>query len=142
MIASEKGVWTYLASRIKKYGHFTRIESGSTVLGQPDVNYCILGMEGNLELKYVGASGNNQRLTLRPSQYQWMNQRIHIGKARHVWALAYVESHDKWILVHGSKARDLIEQPSVKGWLKVAHATWDGRINIEELVSCLSSRIS
>lgn len=139
MITSEKGMWTYLASRVKKYGHFTRIESGSTVLGQPDVNYCIAGVEGNLELKYASSGNRAKKLTLRASQYQWMNQRINAGFATHVWILAYVEPIDKWVLVHGSYAKGLITNPLIKHWIDVAYATWDGKINIEELIICLSS---
>lgn len=133
-ITSETGVWDHLRPKLKYKGHFTRIESGATVLGQPDVNYCIAGIEGNLELKY--AKLVKDALTLRPAQYQWMNQRMKNG-ADAVWILAHVQESNEWILIFGDHARDCIVQP--KNWRDFAEKIWVGNININELIEILGN---
>ena len=135
MITSETGVWKHLQSKVRSKGHFTRIESGMTVLGQPDVNYCVDGEEGNLELKYC--RGTTDGFELRPAQYQWMKRRIKAGGFQ-IWILAHIGQDNTWILVHGSHAEKCIKNP--KKWLDYATRTWHGNFSAEELVELISMK--
>jgi hypothetical protein len=132
-IANETGVWTYLRSKLGYMGHFSRIETGATTLGQPDVNFCVDGIEGNLELKF--AKGPKDALHLRPSQHRWMTDRIKAG-SWNVWILAHVAESNKWMVVHGMHSKWLIQNP--KRWEDKATRVWDDGINIEELLNVLT----
>ena len=74
---SEKQLWKWLRSNALPRGHYSRIES-ETSAGFPDINYCIQGIEGNLELK-VSRSPNGEypfkRGGLRRTQISWMEDR-------------------------------------------------------------------
>lgn len=50
MAKPEQGMWKYLRKRLLAWGHFVRVENDVEV-GMPDVNFCIDGREGWLELK-------------------------------------------------------------------------------------------
>lgn len=137
-ITSEAKMWKHLRTKLLYtgcLGHFTRIESGATVLGQPDVNYCIKGCEGNLELKF--AKKENDMLILRPSQYQWMNQRIMCG-AKNVWILAHISETKTWMLIHGRHARNLITKP--REWECFTTKIWKGSINTLELTQLIGNK--
>ena len=61
-------------------GHACRIESPEVSAGNPDLNYCVVGVEGHLELK----EGNKPKL--RPAQYRWINKRVRaLGRVAILW---------------------------------------------------------
>ena len=50
---SEGNLWDRIRPKLLKYGDLVRIESHMTAAGIPDVNYCFLGCEGWVELKFA-----------------------------------------------------------------------------------------
>ena len=59
-----------------------RVESGSTSEGIPDVNYCLRGVEGWLELKVGTITKRDPHLVtlgLRPAQAFWLARRARAG---------------------------------------------------------------
>lgn len=83
-----------LMAQLKKRGHATRIEN-ITALGMPDVCYCINGVEGFIENKWLLAWPKNpERLvTLRHFTVQqrlWISERARAGGRVHV--LLYVQT--------------------------------------------------
>lgn len=82
---SEANLWQNIRTNIGHRGHFSRIEFNSTG-GYPDLSYCIKGIEGHAELKYIDRAP--VRMTtpvftddhgLRPSQIAWIHTRIKHG---------------------------------------------------------------
>lgn len=55
-------------------GHAVNVEPGITNPGMPDVNWCLAGIEGNIELKYGFLEGAAP--TIRPNQIVWFRERI------------------------------------------------------------------
>jgi hypothetical protein len=47
---AEKDLWATMRDKVKFFGHFERIEN-MVGAGRPDVNFCVRGVEGNIELK-------------------------------------------------------------------------------------------
>lgn len=80
----EQRLWTRLRPKLKAYGHFERIENGVGA-GAPDVDFCINGVEGKIELKYVAkypardSTGLLGWSGLRKEQKAWMTQRLSNG---------------------------------------------------------------
>ena len=74
---NEQQMWKVLKPHLDKVGHFVRIESGITVLGQPDVNFCVGGKEGNIEFKYIYKG--KKKPIVRPAQIAWFKKRREAG---------------------------------------------------------------
>ena len=55
-------------------GHAVNVEPGTTNPGMPDINWCLEGIEGNLELKFGFEGGAAP--TIRPNQIVWFRERI------------------------------------------------------------------
>ena len=60
-----------------QHAHAVNMEPGTTNPGIPDINWCMGGIEGNLELKY-GISGGLAP-HVRPTQVVWFRERIRAG---------------------------------------------------------------
>lgn len=58
-------------------GHAVNMEPSKTNPGIPDINWCIQGIEGNVELKY-GFDGGAAPL-IRPPQVVWFRERVRAG---------------------------------------------------------------
>lgn len=87
----EARLWQWLRKRLPE-GHFTRIESESSP-GVPDVNYCVRGSEGWIELKASKPmrSGHPfRRKGLRPEQLRWIEKHLHHDGV--IWIIASVGS--------------------------------------------------
>jgi hypothetical protein len=70
---NESKLWQRLKNNIKN-GHFVRIES-PTIQGIPDINYCINGVEGWIELKV-----NTSKISpLSKWQKAWIYTRVKNG---------------------------------------------------------------
>lgn len=76
-MSREANLWKWLRSSLPK-GHYSRIES-ETSAGFPDINYCIQGVEGNLELKVARHAHSKypfKKGGLRRTQIIWMEDRV------------------------------------------------------------------
>jgi len=138
MSNSEKGLWSYLNPKMKEaFGtkwHAERIETGATACGQPDVNYCLMGKENNIELKHATATNFCR---LRPSQYQWMKRRLRAGKL--CWILVELSHRKTWILISSAHCQTLIKNPEEKVWVECAMEVWQNEIDFEKLKERLVS---
>ena len=68
------------------------MEPSNTNPGIPDINWCIDGVEGNLELKYAYSDGAAPHI--RPAQLVWFRERM---KAGGYPMLAYYIEADKYM---------------------------------------------
>lgn len=57
-------------------GHVSQVEAHASAAGIPDLDYCIEGKEGHIELKYMSI---NHVPRIRPSQFLWMKKRMAAG---------------------------------------------------------------
>ena len=79
-ISKESDVWTIVRAALIQMGpgmHYNRIESHSTALGYPDVEYCYRGVVSQIELKFVNSL--SERIVIRPSQILWFTERVKSG---------------------------------------------------------------
>lgn len=74
---------------------FSRVESHSTSPGIPDVEYCVNGRVGNIELKNL----ENPRCELRPTQIKWFRNRTRAGGNP---LLLFSNKQDEFILLRGA----------------------------------------
>ena len=90
---SEHNLWVRIRSNIGHRGHFVRMEFNPEA-GIPDVDYCIKGTEGKIELKYAAAAPvrlNTAVFTnggLRDAQVAWIYTRVRYGGR--VWILPQI----------------------------------------------------
>lgn len=105
-MSSESSLWDYIRGAIGHRGHFTRIEFNPEA-GVPDVDFCIKGSDGKIELKHAHAAPARSTSKvfgehgLRTSQITWIfTRRRHGGN---VWILAQVGR--SFYLVCGDYAR-------------------------------------
>lgn len=91
---SEASLWTSIRNNIGQRGHFTRIEFNPEA-GVPDVDYCLKGEEGKIELKYIARAPSRDNTQvfgehgLRDSQIAWIHTRVRHGGR--VWILAQID---------------------------------------------------
>ena len=104
-MGSEQQLWVKVRDKIAHFGHFSRIESVCTT-GYPDVDYCLDGVEGNIELKFcrdwpkrastkVFKEGHN----LRTEQSKWFKLRLKAG-AKNLFIMAQVDKSMFLFRVH------------------------------------------
>lgn len=93
MTRDENGLRVKVKEALKDKAHLSWVESHSTSPGVPDLNYCIDGVEGWLELK----SGS---FDVKASQVRWFEDRV----AKGGWPLFLIEMGGIFMLVPGSKA--------------------------------------
>lgn len=62
---------------VAKGGHAVNMEPNVTNPGIPDINWCLHGIEGNLELKFAYDGGAAPMI--RPNQIVWFRERIRAG---------------------------------------------------------------
>jgi hypothetical protein len=143
---AEKQLWNRLRGGILPRGHYSRIES-EPAPGFPDVNYCIEGVEGNIELKDSRKPKAHLPFKIRGirlSQELWIRDRVaesgnvwlivRIGSEIHLlrgyyakylndWTLSQIRNHSQWCLNRGRLNKENIKD--LKYWLK---STQDGRL--------------
>lgn len=74
----EKGFQDMVVGMFKlRGGHAVNVEPGITNPGMPDLNWCLAGIEGNLELKY--GYENGAAPIIRPNQIVWFRERVKAG---------------------------------------------------------------
>jgi hypothetical protein len=135
-MSGEKKMWAYLGPKLRKYGHFERIESHETAVGTPDVEYCVGGYTNRLELKYTNSEKRGFRL--RPAQAGWFRKRVKAGGQP--WLLAQSDINGKrgYVLVAGSDVPALVSTTRVTDWLNAGVMVWEDRLSISELMEFLS----
>lgn len=119
-IRSEGELWEKFRDRgVKRKWHPTRIESGATKLGIPDVYLCITGQPTWVELKH---SNNGEPFELRAAQHRWIQDEIAAGN-HNIWILACVNEPGKdplMLFIKGAHSAYLIRNNSVKDWIDMA----------------------
>ena len=110
---------------IRPMDRYDRIENVVGV-GNPDINYCIDGVEGWIETKCpkepkrpgTPLFGSNHRLSI--DQRNWfLRQKNSRGSG---WVLI-VTDQDRWILVNGCLYADLINTATIEGLYHLAEYT-------------------
>lgn len=135
----ERGFWhEELKEPLNAMGHVTRIETYGLANGQPDVNYAIEGVDGNIELK----AGNRKRaLKLRPSQRSWFRQRTKAhGVAWVLWRFRCDNGGVVYGIVPGHAVNSLDNTTNYSVWAALSAITWTDEINMEELKCILTLR--
>lgn len=100
---SENGMWLYMRKLFPQQGHgdWQRIED-SLSKGVPDVNYCIAGVEGWIELKYIEEWPKRDKTPVRfrwtKEQRIWAGRRLRAGGV--VWVLLKVGLTRDWLLFY------------------------------------------
>jgi hypothetical protein len=129
---SEHALWKRIRDKIGHVGHFSRLEFNPED-GIPDVDYCIQGEEGKIELKHAHEFPMRSTTRvfgphgLRDAQVVWIYTRIrHGGRA---WILAQVDT--TLFLVPGTHCRTFNEMTEHQLG-KASVWTAKGAITIEE----------
>ena len=107
--------------------HLSWIESHSTAVGFPDVDYCCYGVEGNLELK----AGPD--IDVLASQVQWFKERLVAGG----WPLFLVQWDDVYMIIPGCWAADIRRNPELENMLRRATTIWTGKLPEAEFMKVL-----
>lgn len=102
--------------------HVSWIESHATALGVPDLNYCLDGTEGWLELK---ASPD---IEIRASQVIWMKE--HIKSGGH--PLFFFRWDNMFLIVPGDRGDDLRRNCCLANALKLSSRVWVDEIPVIE----------
>lgn len=135
---SEKRLWDYLKDHVGGWGHFDRIESHATSLGRPDVNYCIDGVDGDIELKIYDPRRGG--FILRANQNAWFGKRLRANGRCFVIARYDYSGGKRFLLIEGKNAKHLIHDRSYEGWANQASLIWEDRIDWEVLKDVLVGR--
>lgn len=116
-------------------GHACAIESHDTSAGVPDINYCINGHEGHIELK-VGT--DSKPPSLRPTQHRWAVLRKSAeGRS---FFLFLNNSDGNMYLIDGSDVQGLV-QARTAAWITLAFASWPSFDNLKkDFVYCLTHK--
>jgi hypothetical protein len=102
---SEAALWATMRGHVRTFGHFERIENMVGV-GRPDVNYCVRGVEGNIELKHAMNWPRRPETPLplphyTPQQRNWQRDRERAGGR--VYVLLEVERPKKLYMLFTSE---------------------------------------
>lgn len=120
---SEASLWDRIRDNVGHMGHFARLEFIPEA-GIPDVDFCVRGVEGKIELKFRGDEPARdgtpvfKHKGIRDSQLAWIHTRVRHGGR--VWIFAQV--HRTLYLVPGARVRDfnqlnLLELAQAATWL-------------------------
>ena len=121
-----------------KHAHAIDMEPGMTNPGIPDINWCIDGVEGNLELKW-GVAGERAP-KIRPTQVVWFRGRIAAGGYP---MLAYYIEDDEYtdevLIFEGRVIEELAMVKKVNDLTDVEHLRImsPGEM-IEGMISCIA----
>lgn len=130
--------------RLKKYvvdnleqnkAHVCFVESRNSCAGIPDIDFCINGVEGKLELKY---GTDKKPPALRPTQCAWFRRRAGVGGNCWVLLAWNKDSQMQFFLLHGSVVSPKIHASNYASWTKEYTECWYGKINWEELISIIA----
>ncbi len=128
---SERILWRRTIKPIlNKLGHASRIESHSTCSGIPDVNYCIEGINGDMELKHGVLS---KPPDFRLSQKVWFRDRIKVGGTPWILYEYNAGNSKSYGLIRGNNASLLYLSEGWSPWISLSEIIWDNKISIVEL---------
>ncbi len=139
-MAHEAQLWATCRKHLSPHGDFERIENMVGV-GRPDVNYCLRGTEGNIELKHVAVwpKGLNTVISIphyTGVQRTWAKRRLAAGGR--VYVLLQVA--DTYMLLPGAWAREHLGIDAKGLDLRAAALVWSaGRFPTEDLLRVLGS---
>lgn len=102
--------------------HISWIESHATALGAPDLNYCMEGVEGWLELKA------SPGIEIRASQILWMKERINSGG----YPLFFLRWDNMFLIVPGDRGGDLRRNCCLENALRLSSSVWVDVIPVTE----------
>lgn len=137
----EQKLWDELRPEFNKAGHCCRVESHATAIGFPDVDYCLRGVEGSLELKVW--TPRTKKPLLRTSQGFWHAKREQAGG--NCWTLLqykWPKQQEIYVLFKGNENRVLLDHKlvSVADTYSFAFAVWRVELDTKELISYLANQ--
>lgn len=109
--------------------HVSWVESHDTAIGIPDLNYCVRSVEGWLELKC------GPEIEVRAAQVRWMEERIASGG----WPLFLIQYGDIFLVIPGSAAESLRQEPHQENAMRLASAIWQGEPPAEHFLKVIGS---
>jgi hypothetical protein len=120
---AEKDLSRLLMSRMRRFGHFARIENMVEV-GTPDVTYCVQGCEGFIENKWrlTWPHDAHDVVTLphfTPQQRIWIQQRRAAGGTIHVF-LEIERPVQTYFLLPGDWARVYLGKTATRADIEAA----------------------
>lgn len=135
---TESNFWGRVCDHLKPYGELERIENlvGS---GTPDVNYCLRGREGWIELKWLPRWPKRESTIVRfpklkLTQVLWLERRRRAeGRA---FLLAQVERDV--LLLDGRDARLVYDGLDRNGLQRAALVVASGTFPTQEILRCLT----
>lgn len=132
---SEKRLQKYVLDNIDHTGHWLFVESKEVSAGIPDLDFCIKGVEGKIELKH---GTDKKPPTLRPTQCAWFRRRA--GEGGNCWLLISWASQGNvdFYLIPGVFVPDLVKAKSKSEWIKNNIAVWNDRIDWTEFVKIIT----
>lgn len=140
----EAGMWRYLSPKVRSHGMFTRIETRETASGVPDVD-AFLEDFGAVKIELKICKDIKRGFTLRPAQHRFMQDRLKVGDRR-VWILACIDDKSvsqkpRWMLIHGSSSRQLIEGKTVANWMNLSWWNFHGYLDDADVVNNMMETI-
>jgi hypothetical protein len=139
---AEKDLWATMRDCVKRAGHFERLENMVGV-GRPDVNYCVRGVEGNIELKWAERWPARANVPLAlphytPRQRNW--HRVRLSAGGRVYVLLEVQRPTPtYLLFHANWARQRLGLDATRAECEGAalvHKT--GYFPTDAVIACLT----
>lgn len=121
---SEARLWKTTKAAVGHVGHWDRIESHAVSQGRPDVNVCIEGDVFDIELKIYDPRKNG--FVLRANQNAWMLNRTRNGGRVFIFARFDSVTGPYYLLIPGTRSRELIHERSFEAWRAQAIWVWEG----------------
>lgn len=136
---AESDVWHRLRDAGRKFGHFERIEN-MVGRGRPDVNYCVAGVEGNIELKQIARWPKRAETVVEvdhftPQQRIWIRTRLSAGGRVYI-LLEVVHPSPLYVLLPGGWAIGALGKTATADAIVKASLLAEGpRFPIEKVIA-------
>lgn len=141
---SEKTQWDLVRAALLQGPHddLIRIENPAWP-GTPDVNYCLGGEEGFIELKNIDDWPVNATTTVKVAHFtqqqrSWLIRRVDCGGR--AWLLLRVATPNDWVLMRGDKAAYLLGHVPRAVLLQRAFYHCGGGLNGPQLYRALRTK--
>ena len=103
-------------------GQWTPVETGGTMLGVPDTEYCLAGgAQGWIEFKKCSTDA----VKVRPAQVGWIERRVRMGGGIFVAVRRTRRGGDELVLLPGRAVR-LLKTSGLTAASELAVGAWDG----------------
>jgi len=136
---SENRFWKEIQRGLSGHVHMCRIESHAVASGFPDINYCIDGTVGHIELKYAEYPKTPD---IRISQSAWFRIRTLHGGRPLIFAKLIKNNETYYCLYPGTFAKHLSYASDFESWIQLSRATMRGKIDWGFLVSVMKQPVS